>query len=82
MSWHLAVILKLNFVKFFTVQIFCPSLGAEFRPHSQSKIATFSPIQYHICFSELRKVKKKKKIPYLLGTTTIMRNSEPYQNDS
>ena len=23
--------------------IFCPSLGAEFRPHSQSKIATFFP---------------------------------------
>ena len=23
--------------------IFCPSLGAQFRPHSQSKIATFFP---------------------------------------
>ena len=23
--------------------LFCPSLGAEFQPHSQSKIATFFP---------------------------------------
>ena len=40
--------------------IFCLSLGAEFRPHSQSKIVSFFPqYMYHVCFSQLRKVKKK-----------------------
>ena len=35
---------KLAFSSFMVNQgIFCPSLGAEFRPHSQSKIATFFP---------------------------------------
>ena len=38
--------------------IFCPSLGAEFQPHSQSNIATLFP-KCHVCFSQLRKVKKK-----------------------
>ena len=41
--------------------IFCPSEGAEFWPHSQLKIAkkfSFFP-QYHVCFPQLRKVKKK-----------------------
>ena len=41
--------------------IFSPSLGAEFWPHNQWKIATFSP-QYHVWFSKLRKVTKQKKI--------------------
>ena len=31
-------------VRFGMQGIFCPSLWAEFRPHSQSKIATFFPI--------------------------------------
>ena len=45
--------------------IFYPSLGAEFRPNSQSKIATFFS-QYHVCFSQLRKVKKKTHIRIIL----------------
>ena len=35
--------------------IFCPSLGAQFRPHSQSKIATLFP-QYHVGFSQIKKL--------------------------
>ena len=34
--------------------IFCPSLGAEFWPHYQMKIATFFP-QYHVHFSQIKK---------------------------
>ena len=45
--------------------LFYPSLGAEFQPHSQSKIVTFFPIPcliFSIKKSKIRKVKKKKKL--------------------
>ena len=51
--------------------IFCPPLGAEFRPHSQSKLATFP--QYHVClFFPIKKNKKKNFFYFLLffKTTT------------
>ena len=42
--------------------IFCPSLGAEFRPHSQSKIATFFPNTMSVFpIKKSKKIYKKKK---------------------
>ena len=38
--------------------IFCPSPGAKFQPHSQSKIATFFPMP--CLFFQIKKSKKKK----------------------
>ena len=43
------IILNFQSQQFKCQGIFWPSLGAEFWPHSQSKIATFSP-QNHVCF--------------------------------
>ena len=51
--------------------IFCPSIGAEFRPHSQSKIATFFPNTMSVFPNFFF------KRPLLL-----MRNNDPYQNDT
>ena len=64
--------------------IFCPSLDAEFQPHSQSKIATFFP-QYHVCFFPTGKSKKKKKNIYFFFRDQyyiLMRNNDPYQNQT
>ena len=41
--------------------LFCPSLGAEFRPHSQLKIATFFPIPCLIFPIKKSKKKNQKK---------------------
>ena len=38
-------------------------LGGEFRPHFQSKIATLFP-KFCVCFSQLRKLKKKKIVVF------------------
>ena len=54
--------------------IFCPYLGAEFPPHSQSKIATFFPILCLFCpiFFTF----------FFLRPLLRMRNNDPYQNDT
>ena len=60
--------------------ILCPSLGAEFRPYSQLKIATFFPIP--CLFSKLRKVKKILCFLFLRDHYYLWETmSDPYQND-
>ena len=51
--------------------IFCPSLGAEFRPYSPSKKATFFPIP--CLFFPIKKSKKKFFFFFFFKTTTLMR---------
>ena len=56
--WTWAGDLDVKFERNLAIQgIFCHSLGAKFRPHSQSKIATFFS-QYHVRFSQIKKSKK------------------------
>ena len=54
--------------------IFCPSLGAKFRPHSQSKIATYFP---NITIMKSKKKIKKFTFLLFLETTTTYEKQWP-----
>ena len=57
------------------LRIFCPSLGTEVRPHSQSEIATFFPIPCQ--FFPIKKSKKQQHFLPFLETTTIYEKKWP-----
>ena len=57
--------------------IFCPSPGAEFQPHFQSKIATFFPMP--CLFFPIKKSKKKQKKKQKLFFTFLETTTTTYE---